>query len=115
MAEPAKPRAASATGGSGGSGPDWPVQVADSIERVVGAVRDKTARPLTTVARGLVYGLIALVMAIAVLVLVTVGLVRAVDAYLPGEVWSAHLLVGAIFCLAGAFLLGKAAAGQRKR
>lgn len=114
MPEPAKTRAAPARSG-GASGPDWTVQVADTIERVVRAVRDKTATPLTTVARGVVFGLIAAVMAVAVLVLVTVGLVRAVDAYLPGQVWSAHLVVGAVFCLVGAVLLGKATTGRKDR
>ncbi len=110
MAEAGKTRATPVSDGG-----DWTVQVADTVERVVGTIRDKTAVPLTTVARGLVYGLIALVMAIAALVLVAIGLVRAVDAYLPEEVWSAHLLVGGIFCLAGAFLLRRATTAQRNR
>ncbi len=110
MAEPGNSRATPAS-----VEPDWTVQVADTVERVVGTIRDKTAVPLTTVARGLVYGLIALVMGVAALVLVAIGAVRALDAYLPGNVWSAHLLVGGIFSGAGAFLLRKASAAQRKR
>jgi hypothetical protein len=110
MAEPAKTRA-----NTGSDGADWTVQVADTIERVVGSVRSKTALPLTTVARGLVYGLIALVMGLAALVLVAAGLVRAVDTYLPGGVWAAHLLIGGIFCAVGTFLLARAATAQRKR
>lgn len=94
-------------------GPDWTVQAADTVERVVAGVRDKTATPLTVVARGLVYGLLAAVMGVATLVLVVVGLVRAVDVYLPGEVWSAHLLVGGIFTVVGGLLLRKAGADRR--
>ncbi|MDP9071971.1 MAG: hypothetical protein M3N68_11985 [Actinomycetota bacterium] len=110
MAEAGRTRAT-----PGSDGADWTVQVADTVERLVGTIRDKTAVPLTTVARGLIYGLIALVMAITAVVLIAIGLVRAVDAYLPEEVWSAHLLVGGMFCLAGAFLLRKATTAQGKR
>lgn len=96
-----------------GEEPDWTVQAADTVERLVGGLRDKTAAPLTTVARALVYGLLAAVMAVATLVLVVIGALRAVDVYLPGEVWSAHLLVGGIFTLLGGFLLRKASADRK--
>lgn len=89
------------------------MQAADAVERLVGGLRDKTAVPLTTIARALVYGLLAAVMAIATAVLVVIGVLRAVDVYLPGEVWSAHLLVGGIFTVLGGFLLRKASASRR--
>lgn len=95
-----------------GEAPDWTVQAADTVERVVTGLRDKTTIPLTVLARAVVYGLLAAVMGIATLVLVVVGLLRAVDVYLPGEVWSAHLLVGGIFTIIGAFLLRKASADR---
>jgi hypothetical protein len=88
---------------------DWAAQAADSIERVVGAIRDKTSVPLTTVARGLVFGLVVAVMGLAAVVLVAVALVRAIDVFTgEGNVWIAHFVVGGIFSLAGAFLLRKA-------
>lgn len=100
----------SATGGSAG-GSDWAVQTADTVERVVGTIRDKTSVPLTTVARALVYGLVAAVMAVVVAVLVAIALVRAIDVFTgEGNVWIAHFAVGGIFSLAGAFLLRKATA-----
>ena len=89
------------------------MQAADTVERLVGGLRDKTAVPLTTIARALVYGLLAAVMAIATAVLVVIGVLRAVDVYLPGEVWSAHLLVGGIFTLLGGFLLRKASTHRK--
>lgn len=110
MAQPGKLRAPAAT-----DSPDWTVQAADTVERVVGTIRDKTAMPLITVARAVVFGLVAGVMGVSALVLVAIGLVRALDAYVPQEVWSAHLIVGGIFTLAGGLLLRKAAAGREKR
>ncbi len=109
MAQPGKVRVPAA-----GDGQDWTVQAADTVERVVGAVRDKTALPLTTVARGLVFGLVVAVMGVSILALVAVGVVRALDAYLPGNVWAAHLVVGGIFCAGGGLLLHKAGAGREK-
>jgi hypothetical protein len=92
---------------------DWPAQAADTIERVVGTVRDKTAEPALTVGRAVVYGVFAAIAGTAVLVLLSVGAVRALDAYLPdavfGEdhIWAAHMIVGAIFTIAGLFLWSK--------
>ena len=97
------------TGGGGGT--DWAVQAADTVERVVGSIRDKTSLPLLTVARGVVFGLIAAVMALAMTVLVAIALVRAIDVFTgEGNVWIAYFVVGGIFTLAGAFLLRKATA-----
>ena len=93
------------------AGQDWTVQAADTVERVVGAVRDKTTVPLTTVARALVFGLLAAVLGTATLVFLTIGLVRALDVYTgDGRVWIAHGSIGGIFTLAGLFLLRKATA-----
>ena len=86
---------------------DWSAQTADTIESVVENIRTKTAVPLTTVARGLVYGLVATVMALAALVLVTILLVRILDAYIPGGVWIVDVGLGGLFTLGGAFLWSK--------
>lgn len=89
------------------------MQAADTVERLVAGVRDKTATPLTVVARAIVYGLLAVIMGVATVVLVAIGLLRAVDVYLPGEVWSAHLLVGGIFTMLGGLLLRIAGADRK--
>ena len=89
------------------AGPDWTVQVADTIESVVGAVRDKTAVPLETVARALVYGILVGVMGITALALLTIGLVRLL-VQIPGlPVWGADAALGGLFTLAGLFFWRK--------
>lgn len=86
---------------------DWPVQAADTIERVVGSVRDKTTGPAISIARWVVYGTFALIVGTVVAVLLAIGAVRALDAYLPDSLfgedhtWAAHLIVGLLFCAAG--------------
>lgn len=89
---------------------DWPTQAADTIERVVQGVRDKTTGPAITAARWLVAGMFVLLAGTMVAILVAIILVRLLDAYLPdawfGEqhVWAAHGLVGLV--LSGAGLIG---------
>lgn len=92
---------------------DWTVQTADTIERVVGGIRDKTTVPLTAVARGLVYGQVAAVMGAVTLVLLAIGAVRVITNYLPVQpharaVWITEAIAGGIFLLPGLFLLRKA-------
>jgi hypothetical protein len=83
---------------------DWSAQAADTIESVVESIRSKTAIPLTTVARALVYGIVAGVMGGAALLLLVIGVVRLLDAYLPGNVWTIYAGLGGVFTLAGLFL-----------
>lgn len=86
---------------------DWPVQAADAIEKAVGAVRDATTGRAITAARALVYGMFALLVASAVLILLAISAVRFVDVYLPdawvGEehTWVAHTVIGGVFTLVG--------------
>lgn len=89
---------------------DWPAQVADTIERVVGNVRDATTGRALTVVAGIVYGTFAVILATPVLVMVAIMLVRLLNVYLPdalvGEdhMWVAHLLIGALFTVGGGVL-----------
>ncbi len=85
-------------------GGDWPAQAADTIERLVGTVRDKTTGPALTAARGIVYGTFAALIGIVIVVLTVIGLVRLIDSYLPGEVWATYLLLGGIFLVVGIVL-----------
>jgi hypothetical protein len=92
---------------------DWPAQAADTIERVVQGVRDKTTGPAITAARWLVAGLFGLLAGTMVVILLAIGFVRVLDVYLPdsvfGEqhVWAAHLIVGLPLFLFGLVLLRK--------
>lgn len=99
---------------------DWPTQAADTIERVVGTVRDKTTGPILTVARAIVYGLFAAFTGLTLAVLFAVALVRLLDAYLPeavfgsDHVWAAHGLVGLVFVAVGLFCWSKALSRPRQ-
>ena len=92
---------------------DWATQLTDQIERVVGTVRDRTTRPVLTVVRGLVFGIIAAASGITALVLVSVVLIRALTE-LTGQAWIAELITSGIFLIAGAFLMLKGASSAER-
>jgi hypothetical protein len=83
---------------------DWSAQAADTIESVVGSIRDKTTVPLTTVARALVYGIVAGVMGGVALLLLAILAVRVADVYIPGQVWTVYAVIGGLFTVGGLFL-----------
>ena len=86
---------------------DWPAQAADTIERLVGTVREKTTGPALTAARAVVYGTFAFVIGSALVILAIIGAVRLLDNYLPdawvGEdhMWVTYLILGLVFLVAG--------------
>jgi len=92
---------------------DWPAQAADTIERAVQGVRDKTTGPAITAVRWFVAGLFLVTIATTVLILLSITLVRLLDVYLPesvfGEshVWAAYLLLGLPLFFGGMWLLSK--------
>jgi len=93
------------------SDPNWAPQVADTIERVVGEVRDRTTRPIIMTARGLVFGLLAVIVGLFAVVILIIGLFRALQALLEWPfdhetaVWLSYVLVGGLFCLGGVFCM----------
>tara|TARA_B100000902_G_C27232423_1_gene875584 strand:- start:548 stop:850 length:303 start_codon:yes stop_codon:yes gene_type:complete len=82
-------------------------QATNKVVRVVKAVRGKTTGPLLFVARLLVYSITICIAAAAAIVLLTIASVKIVNQLLPGDVWAAYLLMGAVFALAGTFLWSK--------
>ena len=100
---------------------DWPAQAADTIVSVVEKVRDRTTGPAITATRAVVFGLLAMLGTVA-LVIFSVLLLRVtvigVDAILdaadldrPGRaVWIAFFVDGALFLLIGLVLWRKAVA-----
>jgi len=80
----------------------WPSQAADSIVGAVDTVRDKTTGPAQTAARGLVYGILVVVLGTVVAVLLIIGAIRLLDAIQPwGNVWLPYLELGLVFLVAG--------------
>ncbi len=83
---------------------EFAVQATDMVERYVGMARSKVVDPAQLAAKWLVYGLVAGMLGAMLAALLVALLVRVVDVYLPGHVWSAHLLIGSVFVVVGAML-----------
>lgn len=86
---------------------DWPAQAADAVVRIVDDVKTKTTDNVILVVRAIVYGLVILVLGLAVIVMVSVALLRLTDAYLPigdgvgSATWAAHGLLGSLMSILG--------------
>ena len=93
--------------------PNWAPDLADTVERVVTTVRDKTTRNVVIAARGVVFGLLALFLGGAAVTLLLVGGTRGVQALLDlgmshaRAVYLSYFIVGGICCLLGAFFMYK--------
>lgn len=87
---------------------DWSGRTADTIESVVGTIREKTVGPLVKATRAVVYGILALVALITIGILSTVALIRILDVYaFGGRVWISYFLIGGILTVLGLLLWTK--------
>jgi hypothetical protein len=114
MSEPSAPSAPSPAGGDPAPGVparpatnngDWTDQVTDLIVDTVDKVRTRTTGPILEVSKGMVYAVVALILALPIVVLLLVGLVRVFTIFLPA--WATYLLFGIIFVLVGVVLWSK--------
>jgi len=91
--------------------PKWAANTVDSIDRIIALVRHYTTRPLVVVARGLVFGILALATSLIVFTLLIIGGFRALVSL--GDVWFAHgtsvwlayIVLGSVFTVIGAMLM----------
>ena len=80
------------------------IRALDTIDTVVAAVNNKAVRPVVVAARAVVFGFIIAVVALAVVVLLSVGFIRLTTDYLfHYRVWVSYLALGALFCGGGLF------------
>jgi hypothetical protein len=93
--------------------PNWAADLADTVERVVGTVREKATTPVVHVARALVYGLLAVFIGITAVTVLLIGMTRGLQALLDialtyeRSVYVSYLLMGGILSLLGLLVLRK--------
>jgi hypothetical protein len=93
--------------------PNWAPELADTVERLVGTVRDTATNRVVVVVRALVFGIVIGVGAIIVLTLgIIVGLqllqrLVNIGGWIDRDssVWVSYLVMAGIFLLAGALLM----------
>ncbi|HEY5015137.1 MAG TPA: hypothetical protein VIK61_20795 [Acidimicrobiia bacterium] len=86
---------------------DWTTEAVDTIEKVVGAVRERTVIPAHRATRMVVFGFLAVFCILAALVLLVFGAFRGGVLIAQGEVWAVWLVLGGIFVAAGLFFWAK--------
>ena len=92
------------TSESSSNNADWAAQIVDQLESVVNKVKSKTSDPVLSIVRMLFMVFAVAGLGIMTLLLLTIGMVRMANNYLPGDVWAADLLIGVIFLIAGIFV-----------
>jgi hypothetical protein len=80
---------------------DWSTQAADTVEKVVVTIRDRTVVPAQKAGRAVVFGLLASFFVLTALVLLAVVFFRGLSLLLP--TWAAWLVLGGIFVIGGMF------------
>jgi uncharacterized membrane protein YphA (DoxX/SURF4 family) len=99
--------------GSSFTDPGWAAKQADTIVRVVDLVRARTTRPIVVMARGLVFGIIAVVGGLTALLLGLIAFTRGLQAAIEWPfshataVWVSYLVVGGLLVLIGSVLMRK--------
>jgi protein-S-isoprenylcysteine O-methyltransferase Ste14 len=92
---------------------NWAPELADQITDFIGNIRDKTTNNAIKLARGLVFGLLALLLGVVALALLLIGATRGLQALIDlatsweRAVYVSYFVVGGILTLAGLFLMGK--------
>ena len=91
--------------------PQWASRTVDVIDRLVSFVRDRTTRPAVTIVRALIFGSMAIVGAIFVVIVLVIGGIRASHSLLDSwwsrdtAVWASYLIIGGVFCVIGMLLM----------
>ena len=93
--------------------PNWAEATTDQVVKFVDNVKSKTTKPAVMVARGLVFGLLAIFLGLFALVLLLIGLTRGLQAAIEPlldqdrAVYISYFIVGGILTLVGAILFKK--------
>ena len=90
---------------------DWTTQTADTIEKTVVAVRDRTVEPAQRATNAVVFGTLAACCVFTALLLAAVALFRVLTIAVP--VWAAWMILGGIFILGGVFCWTRRTGGAR--
>lgn len=89
--------------------PDWAPELANTIERVVGQVRDRAVVPVVKIVRALVFGVIIVFAAVALVLLAIIVAIKLVQTVLDSpigldhdsSVWVSYMVLAGIFGVAG--------------
>ena len=91
--------------------PRWAKKTVEAIDRWVDFISDKTTRPIANLVRLVVFGVIAVVATITIIVLALIGISRALNELLDiwlsrqDAVWISYFILSFVFVVIGAWLM----------
>jgi uncharacterized membrane protein len=91
--------------------PRWAKKTVEAIDRWVDFISDKTTRPIANLVRLVVFGVIAVVATITIIVLALIGISRALNELLDiwltrqNAVWISYFILSFVFVAIGAWLM----------
>lgn len=91
--------------------PRWAKKTVEAIDRWVDFISDKTTRPIANLVRLVVFGVIAVVATITIIVLALIGISRALNELLDiwltrqDAVWISYFILSFVFMAIGAWLM----------
>ena len=91
--------------------PRWAKKTVEAIDRWVDFISDKTTRPIANLVRLVVFGVIAVVATITIIVLALIGISRALNELLDiwlsrqDAVWISYFILSFVFVAIGAWLM----------
>ena len=91
--------------------PNWAPELADTVERVVGTVREKTTDNVVKAARIVVFGLLGAFLGITAVVLLVITFTRGLQVLLDfavshaRAVYLSYFIVGGMLCIGGLILM----------
>lgn len=84
---------------------DWAVKATTQIDGVTALVRKKAVDPIISLSRHLVFGLVALFVAVLLIPFFFIAISRMLTDYaFGGRVWISYLVIGGISTIGGLFL-----------
>lgn len=87
---------------------EWAARAAGFVESTTDTIRDRAVRPVIVAARGVVFGLLVLVLAVVLAILGAVAIMRITDVYLfSAHRWASWALLGSLSTVAGLYLWTK--------
>ncbi|MCP4435090.1 MAG: hypothetical protein GY812_06245 [Actinomycetia bacterium] len=81
--------------------PAWTDQVTDLVVDTVGKVRSRTTGPVLNVAHASVYGIVAAIIVIPIVIAFFAGLIKGLNWLIPGDIWIVYTIIAAMMWLLG--------------
>ena len=114
MADTSETTVTPAASGVPGLPEDWPDQATTKVVETVDRVRSMSVGPAIRISRGIVYGLLAMVLLLLALPIFLIGITRLLNYAIPGNIYWIYFAIGAFFTAVGLLLWSRRPRGAAR-